>query len=230
MLNGCAQASGAVVQGQSSWLSADDKWQEITGFSYWFWFSSARFKGGFEHFLRLMEIDGANFARSLHRRAGIRCCLFGPVRLLPATRSGLCAQLSSANASVTAFTTVVTISSTSPAAANTPPPHNCVTILGLLAVILFRAGCRYHKSIPLSALLCKKRDILQNLMDKLLPDGLRQFEFVLGLQPLRLSMSNGWYVDKESWVQFLVGNNMTKRSFFLLQAQCGVGERLNFVE
>jgi len=82
----------------------------------------------------------------------------------------------------------------------------------------------------LSALLCKKRDILQRLMDKLLPDGLRQFEFVLGLQPLRLSMSNGWYVDKESWVKFLVGNNMTKRSFFLLQAQCGVGERLNFVE
>jgi len=230
LLNGCAQASGAVVQGQSSWLSADDKWQEITGFSYWFWFSSARFKGGFEHFLRLMEIDGANFARSLHRRAGIRCCLFGPVRLLPATRSGLCAQLSSANASVTAFTTVVTISSTSPAAANTPPPHNCVTILGLLAVILFRAGFRHHKSILLSVFLCEKRDILQTFMDKLRPDGLSEFDFLLGFQLLRLSLSNGWYVDKESWRNFLIRNNMTNRSYFLLHAQCGVGESLGFAE
>ena len=82
----------------------------------------------------------------------------------------------------------------------------------------------------LNALLCKKRDILQGLMDKLRPDGLRQFEFILGCKPLRLSMSHGWYVDKESWGKFLVGNNMTKRSFFLLQAQCGVGESLDFAE
>ena len=82
----------------------------------------------------------------------------------------------------------------------------------------------------LSAFLCQKRDILQGLMDKLRPDGLSQFEFVPGLQPLRLSMSHGWYVDKESWGKFLVGNNMTKRSFFLLQAQCGVGESLDFAE
>ena len=82
----------------------------------------------------------------------------------------------------------------------------------------------------LNALLCKKRDILQRLMDKLRPDGLRQFEFIAGLQPLRLSMSNGWYVDKESWGNFLIGNNMTNRSSFLLHAQCGVGESLDFAE
>ena len=103
LLNGCAQACGAVVQSQSSWLSADEKWEDITSYPFWRWHAQQS-RGSWEQYLNIIEVDKTNFARSGFRRHGIiGCCLFGTFRLLPATRSAQCAQRPSANASAIGF-------------------------------------------------------------------------------------------------------------------------------